>query len=187
MDYNENIKTKQYLSKFEKIRCVMANKMLSIYIINNITINFIKCMIPHHQAAIYMCENLLNYTNYQPLINIAKEIITMQTKGIEQMTIILNTTEGYTNTKQDVMCYMNRYYLITKNMICRMKNSLRGKNINLDFISEMIPHHEGAIDMCNNLLQYNIDPRLIEVAQNIIKEQSNGVEKLKVIQHNLSM
>ena len=47
-----------------------------------------------------------------------------------------------------------------------------------NFISEMIPHHKGAIAMCNNLLQYNIDPRLRKVAENIIKEQSKGVEEL---------
>ena len=59
-----------------------------------------------------------------------------------------------------------------------MKNSPRCKNINLNFVNEMIPHHEGAIEMCNNLLQYYIDPRLRYVANNIINEQSRGVRQL---------
>ena len=155
--------------------------MLSQTITNSITINFIKCMIPHHQAAIYMCENLLIYTNFQPLQKIANGIIQMQTKGIEQMKEIARITSGYINTIENVNCYMKEYFEITKNMICRMKNSNRCININLDFVNEMIPHHEGAISMCHNLLKYTIDPRLKTVAQTIIKEQSNGVKELEEV------
>ena len=70
-------------------------------------------------------------------------------------------------------------------MIYRMKYCLRSNDINLNFISEMIPHHEGAIAMCQNLLQYNIDPRLRMVAENIIKEQSQGVKDLYEVKRML--
>ena len=66
-----------------------------------------------------------------------------------------------------------------------MKNSPRCVNINLDFVGEMIPHHEGAIQMCNNLLQYRIDPRLADVARTIIEEQSRGVKELEQIRRML--
>jgi len=171
-----------YLARFNEILCDMENQMLSQKTTNSITVNFITCMIPHHQAAIYMCENLLKYTNYPPLIQIANNIIQMQTKGIEEMKHILETTVGYTNYNQNVNCYMNEYFRITKNMISRMKNSPRTNSINYDFTGEMIPHHEGAIEMCNNLLKYQIDPRLKKVAQDIIKEQSEGVKELQSIQ-----
>ncbi len=185
MECQEKRNAEKYLRKFNEILCVMANKMLSACIINNITLDFIRCMIPHHQAAIYMCENLLEYTDYKPLEEIAKNIIKTQTRGIEQMKEIARTTSGFTNSKQDVNCYLKRYFEITKKMICRMKNSPRGLNINLNFANEMIPHHEGAIAMCNNLLKYCIDPRLKEVAENIIREQSEGVRKLEEIRRNI--
>ncbi len=178
-------RTRKYLFEFDKILCQMANEMLSQNIINNITIDFIECMIPHHQAAIYMCQNLLEYTRYPALQEIANGIIRMQTRGIEQMREIKNTTLGFTNSQRDVQCYMERYLSITKNMISRMKNSPRCININLNFVNEMIPHHEGAIEMCNNLLKYCIDPRLKSVAETIIREKSEGVRELKQIQKNL--
>lgn len=177
--------SKKYLSRFDEILCEMANKMLSPQITNNITINFIECMIPHHQAAIYMCENLLQFTYYQPLQEIAKNIIKMQTTGIEQMKEIARTTSGFSNSQRNVDCYMTKYFSITENMINRMKNSPRCIDINLNFVNEMIPHHEGAIAMCENLLQYSIDPRLRRVADSIIKEQSEGVRQLKEIQKTL--
>lgn len=185
MNKNNCQNVSNYLTRFDEILCEMANKMLSQPTTNSITVNFITCMIPHHQAAIYMCENLLKYTNYPPLIQIANNIIKTQTEGIEQMKRILETTQGYINSNKDVCSYMNEYLRITKNMITRMKNSPRCNNINLDFTNEMIPHHEGAIAMCKNLLKYCIDPRLKCVAENIISEQSQGVEQLKQIKMNL--
>lgn len=175
----------RYLKRFDEILYEMSYKMLSQNITNSITTNFIECMIPHHQAAIYMCENLLKYTNYPPLIKIATDIIQTQTKGIEEMKEVLKTSKNYTNSKVNVRWYMNKYFRITKHMINRMKNSLRTKKINLNFTSEMIPHHEGAIQMCNNLLQYSIDPKLKAIAENIISQQSQGVIELKKIQSNL--
>lgn len=185
MEYEDYIKVRNYLTRFDEILKQMANKMLNSNVTDNITLDFIVCMIPHHQAAIYMCENLLKYTTYRPLQDIARNIITMQQKGIEQMKKIAYTTCGYENIDIDVKNYMHRYLEITKNMINRMKNSKRIMDINLDFISEMIPHHEGAISMCRNLLQYRIDPRLLEVAKSIIKEQSQGVIELKQVEKDL--
>lgn len=174
-----------YFERFDEILQNMAREMLSQDVTDSITVNFIKCMIPHHQAAIYMCENLLKYTNYIPLQKIAENIIQMQTKGIKEMREILKTTKGYINSELDVMAYMNRYLIITNNMIDKMKNSPRCNNINLSFIGEMIPHHEGSIAMCNNLLRFSIDPRLKEVAESIIEEQSNGVRQMEEIRKNL--
>lgn len=179
MKCNSNVK--QYLNKFNKILNQMNKKMLSACITNNITINFIESMIPHHQAAIYMCENLLEYTHYEPLEEIAQNIIITQTKGIEDMKEICMTTHGYLNSKCEVKKYEKAFFCITKDMVCKMENSLRSDNINLNFVSEMIPHHEGAISMCENLLKYCIDPRLRKVGENIIVQQSRGVNELKKI------
>lgn len=181
MEYSKKMRVKKYLDRFEEILCVMEHKMICAKFKDDITKYFIECMIPHHRAAIYMCENLLQYTDYEPLIKIANNIIQMQTKGIEQMREIYNTTEGFENSKQDIECYIDKYCKIVDIMIYKMKNSPKTLNINLNFINEMIPHHEGAIHMCKNLLKYNIDPRLENVANSIIKEQEDGVEELRAL------
>lgn len=186
MKYEDYSQVKNYLIRFDQILDQMATKMLSTQnITNNITLNFIICMIPHHQAAIYMCQNLLQYTTFEPLQNIAQGIIQTQTKGIQQMREIAQTTSGYESSLLDIKTYMQRYLEITNHMLNRMKNSQRIMDINLDFVSEMIPHHEGAIAMCHNLLKYRIDPRLATVANSIIQEQSRGVMELKEIRKEL--
>lgn len=180
------IDVQNYLCSFNKILSTMAHKMLCTPPQKNVTIYFIECMIPHHEAAIYMCENLLKYTNYEPLIKIANNIIEMQTRGVEQMKSILRENNTlYTNSIEDSCNYQERYFAIVNLMVDRMNNAPRCNNINLNFVNEMIPHHEGAISMCNNLLKYNINPKLSNVAKSIIKEQSEGVIQLKTILYNL--
>lgn len=186
IENKRTLNAKRYLHRFDEILEQMANKMLTAQFTDNITLNFIECMIPHHQAAIYMSQNLLQYTNYLPLREIAQGIIEMQEKGIEQMKeIAKNTTARYNNLPSDVKTYINNYLEITNNMINQMKNSPRCININLDFINEMIPHHKGAIAMCENLLKYYINPRLKIVAETIIQEQSQGVRELEQTQKKL--
>lgn len=181
------INVNKYLWRFNEILNEMSEKMLTPEIKNNITMDFIQCMVPHHQSAIYMCENLLNFTRYQPLIEISNNIIKTQKSGIDEMLEIARTTYGYTNPQISVQSYLEKYFSITKNMIQKMKNSWRTRNINLNFTSEMIPHHEGAIEMCENLLQYYIDPRIRYVAESIIREQTNGVKELQDIQRRLRL
>ncbi len=185
MNCNQTSDARKYLYAFYQILNTMEDKMLNAPITDNITINFIRAMIPHHQAAIYMCENLLRFTDNIELEKIARNIISTQTQGIANMREVAMTTNGYSSTRRDVTLYEKSYFNITRTMICRMRNSYRSNNINLDFTNEMIPHHEGAVKMCENLLKYRIDPRLEEIAKEIIKEQSEGIKELEYIRNQL--
>lgn len=64
-------------------------------------------------------------------------------------------------------------------MFTQMKNACSANNINADFIREMIPHHEGAIRMSQNVLLYDICPELIPILDSIIKSQKKGVCEMK--------
>jgi len=44
-------------------------------------------------------------------------------------------------------------------------------NPDRDFVIQMIPHHQGAIDMAEALLIYGKDPELRQLAKGIIVEQ----------------
>ncbi len=44
-----------------------------------------------------------------------------------------------------------------------------------DFVTMMIPHHQGAIDMARALLLTTKDPELRNLAQGIITEQQNEI------------
>ncbi len=48
-----------------------------------------------------------------------------------------------------------------------------------DFVSMMIPHHQGAIDMAKAVLLYSQDPELRNLAQGIITEQQNEINVMQ--------
>lgn len=186
MQNRQVMRARKYLCRFDEILNQMAEKMLSKQMNNSITIHFIEDMIVHHQAGIDMAENLLNYSTYQPLQEIAKNIIKMQTEEIEDMKEIAKTSYGFQNMPQEVNYYLEKYFEITKEMIERMKNAPRSMYINLNFTYEMILHHEGAIAMCENLLDYRIEPRLKKMAEYMIQEQTQEIQKIRKIQEILS-
>ncbi len=167
--------TKEYLCCFYEILDTMIEEMTGAELTDSLSHNFIVQMIPHHRAAIEMSQNLLKYTTCLPLQNIASNIIIEQTESIKNMQESLCRCEEFKNTKQDICLYNRRFKKITRKMFTEMEDACTSNNINANFMHEMIPHHEGAIRMSENLLQYDICPELIPILRAIIVSQRKGV------------
>jgi len=57
-----------------------------------------------------------------------------------------------------------------RTMMAGMESTPQG-NVDQDFIGQMIPHHQGAIDMAKAELRYGRNEQLRRIAQEIIVEQ----------------
>lgn len=167
--------SENYLKEYESILSTMISGMCSAKLTENISHNFIVQMIPHHMAAIKMSENILKYTSYPKLAEIAKGIISEQTKSIENMQEILKSCEGLTNSCCEVNAYQNHVCRIIKIMIEEMKQAYSDNCINCDFIREMIPHHLGAVRMSKNALHFPICLELTPILNAIISSQEKGI------------
>lgn len=172
---------KEYLESFYCILDEMIRGMTEAELSDSISYNFIVQMIPHHCGAIEMSQNLLKYTTNVPLQNIALQIIEEQTKSIENMRAIQCICEERCNPQQDLCLYQRRTGQVMQQMFCRMGNAPGTNEINADFIQEMIPHHEGAIAMSKNTLQYDICPELVPILEAIIISQKRGVRQMQEI------
>ncbi len=170
---------KEYLSRFYCILDNMIKGMKEAELTESISGNFIAQMIPHHRAAIEMSENLLKYTTCIPLQKIAQQIIMEQTKSIEDMLTVESVCLKLQNDSCDVERYESKVDDIIDTMFCAMNNAPDTNQINANFMREMIPHHEGAIEMSRNALQYCICPQLVSILEAIIMSQEQGVAQMK--------
>lgn len=171
--------TKDYLTRFYEILDEMIKGMEEAELTDSLSHNFIVQMIPHHMAAIEMSENVLQYNPCCPVRSIAENIITMQTKSIQDMLDVKRTCSKQTNTQQDLCLYRRRFRQITHTMFTEMGEACSDNNISANFMREMIPHHQGAIYMSENALRYCICPGLQPILEAIIVSQRQGVREMK--------
>lgn len=60
-----------------------------------------------------------------------------------------------------------------------MMQAPRTGEADADFVSMMIPHHQGAVDMAKALLLYTKDPELRNLALQIVTEQQNEIKLME--------
>lgn len=171
--------TRRYLAAYCGILEEMIQGMTKAELTDSISHNFIVQMIPHHRAAIEMSKNILKYTENEQVREIASGIITEQTKSIENMCEVKDRCSACINSGQDVCMYQRRVERILQTMFCRMKNAYANNCLNCDFMWEMIPHHEGAVQMGTNAFEYTICSELHPIIQAIITSQRRGILQME--------
>lgn len=67
--------------------------------------------------------------------------------------------------------YQSAYIDIFNKMKEGMNAAQNTGNVNLDFVLEMIPHHEGGINMAKAIIKYGTNEDVKKIAQNIVTSQ----------------
>ncbi len=60
-----------------------------------------------------------------------------------------------------------------------MEGAPRTGDPDRDFVTQMIPHHQGAIDMAKVLLLYGKDPGLQRLAKEILTDQQSEIDLMR--------
>lgn len=178
---NLSLVAKSYLSRYHEILDNMIQSMEQAQLTDSISQNFIVQMIPHHEAAVQMAHNLLQYTTCIPLQNIALQIIETQTKGIHEMEALLESCSQLTSSPDDLARYRDCYGQIVQRMFCAMQQACISNQVDADFIREMIPHHRGAIQMAQNALCFSLCPPLVPILRSIVCTQQEEIRQMERI------
>lgn len=173
--------TKDYLARFYEILDAMICGMTGVELTGSISHNFIVQMIPHHRAAIEMSENALPHLVSCPLRRIASGIIAAQTKGIADMEAALPCCAAQCSSQRDAALYQRRMDLILQTMFTEMGAAPETDQIGVNFMREMIPHHEGAVRMAENALKYGVCPELVPILEAIITTQRRGIREMRAL------
>lgn len=170
----------KYIENYKSIMHVMQEEMNKAPTTGDPTLDFLYEMIPHHEAAVSMAENLLDYGSNPEVKNLAATIIREQLTGIKQMKELLDQLKSNPQVdKKKEEQYLKGYEAAYKKMMEEMEDAEPTGNINQDFLEEMIPHHEGAVAMASNILKYTNNKEMQKIANQIIANQSKQIKQMK--------
>ena len=140
----------------------------------NPDVDFVRQMIPHHQGAVEMAKIQLRYGRDERLKDFSRWVIRAQEQeiGILQQWIRRRDNGAVDKAAVD-------YY---KKAMIRMHHAMMIKptgDADTDFALQMIPHHQGAVDMAVIMLREGNDPELNRLAESIFTSQSSEIEWIK--------
>jgi len=174
-----NSVTAAYINTYCEIYRNMENAMTGVNLTDSISQNFINQMIPHHEAAVKMCENILKYSDCQSVRCIAENIVAAQSQSIDDMKKIYDSCACFVNTDPDNEYYQLCFDEICQEMFCLMRNARTVDSVNANFLYEMIPHHAGAVRMAMNAMRYPISPALRSICCDIVRSQSKQIGQMR--------
>jgi uncharacterized protein (DUF305 family) len=137
-------------------------------------IAFAQMMIPHHEQAVVMSESALTNTENPQVLALAQEILDAQGPEIEQMNSILE--------RFDADMGGHAGHTMAGMMTDQELEALQvaqGPEFDTLFLMAMIAHHEGAIEMANDVLTAGSDPEIRALAEAIIAGQQNEISVME--------
>jgi uncharacterized protein (DUF305 family) len=138
-------------------------------------LQFIDQMIIHHQGAIMSAEHMIAGSERPELRQLSENIQTSQAEQIEQMRAWRE--EWYPDAGPTLEMDPTQ---MSEMMGDNQKQEMMGtEGTDAMFLRMMIPHHQLAIDMSEQALDNAEHPKLKELAQQIIDEQSAEIELME--------
>ncbi|MBS0018485.1 MAG: DUF305 domain-containing protein [Arthrospira sp. SH-MAG29] len=150
----------------------------------NYDLRFIDAMIPHHEGAIIMAQEVLAKSDRPELQNLAAEIIQAQASEIAQMR---EWRQGwYPDAPDTPMAWnnqMNHMMEMSPQQISAMRMDMdlgqADDEFDRRFLKAMIPHHEGALVMAKDLQEKSDRPEMQSLAEDILTSQEAEIAQME--------
>ena len=141
---------------------------------------FAQMMIPHHEQAVVMSDYALENTSTPEVLALAEQIKAAQQPEIEQMTSWLEEWGVPVMSGMDAMGAHGGHGMsgmLTDEQLDELANATDAEFDAL-YLAYMIDHHEGAIDMADDVADSQ-DPRVAALAAAIIEAQRAEIVEMQ--------
>jgi len=136
---------------------------------------FIDAMVPHHQGAIAMARVALKNAEHEEISELSRNIVSTQQAEIEELKAIKKEEFGTSNVPME----MSPEQMRGMGMMMDPQQLAHEEPFDRAFIDAMIPHHQSAIEMAKVAHHESDNPRIKELAQNIMSAQQEEIEQMK--------
>lgn len=131
--------------------------------------SFLSAMIPHHEAAVVMANDVLEKGKDSQVKKWAHEVIAAQQAEIVQMSGWLKNLGGEDKNAAKAM----------NDSMHAMMTSSMDKDADRNFVVMMIDHHASALEMATRALINSEDDKIVSLANQIITAQSKEIMEYK--------
>lgn len=140
-------------------------------------LQFIDTMIAHHQGAVDMAKLMNGKAENGELKKMGAKMTVSQQKEIDEMRNWRD--KWFAGKPEAVNMEMAGMKDSMTGMDMKKLGSLNGKPFDLEFVKQMIPHHQGAIVMAEEASKRSKRDEIKSLADAIIKEQKAEIEMMK--------
>ena len=134
---------------------------------------FIDAMVPHHRGAVEMAEVALDNAEHGEIRELSENIIASQEAEIKDLKDIKQEEFGTSRIP------MNMGGDQMKGMATDTQSLADEKPFDKAFIDDMLPHHRSAIQMAEVARDKSRNPRVEELATNIVEAQEREISQMK--------
>jgi uncharacterized protein (DUF305 family) len=136
---------------------------------------FIDAMVPHHQGAIVMARVALENAEHEEIRDLSRNIVLTQQAEIGELKAIKKEEFGTSNVPME----MSSEQMRGMGMMMDPQSLAEENPFDRAFIDAMIPHHRSAIEMAKVANQESENPRIKELAGNIVSTQKAEIEQMR--------
>jgi uncharacterized protein (DUF305 family) len=140
-------------------------------------LQFLDTMIAHHKDAIDMARLAGSRAQHDELKQLARNIITDQQREIEKMQGWRSKWFG--EAPQAVNMQFPGMAEGMSGMNMEKLDSLKANSFDLEFIRQMIPHHEGALAMAKDALVNGSNAEIKSLARQIVEAQEAEIRQMR--------
>jgi uncharacterized protein (DUF305 family) len=134
---------------------------------------FIDAMVPHHQGAVEMAKVALRNAEHEEIKQISRNVISTQQAEIAELKAIKEHEFRTSKVPVEISAREMQMMGMTDPDILANKNPF-----DKAFIDAMIPHHQSAISMAQVALEESENPKIKELAGNIVSAQQREIEQM---------
>lgn len=162
-------------SEMKKLMDGMMTKMHQQKTTGNNDIDYANMMLQHHQGAVDMANLQISKGNNSTLKEFSRKVIADQQKEITFMGEFISRNDtARSNNAAAFKTAMDASMQTMMSADTKIYN-----DIDKDFVAQMIPHHQSAVDMAKAYLQYGNNAALKKLSQDIVNSQSREIDWLK--------
>ena len=140
-------------------------------------LQFLDTMIAHHRGAVDMAGPCGAKAQHAEIKTICSNIVSSQEKEIGEMKAWRD--KWFAGAAPAMNMEMAGMSDSMKGMDMKKLSGLTGNAFDLEFIKQMIPHHEGAVIMAKEALQKSTKDEVKTLAGAIIKAQDAEIKQMK--------